>query len=130
MLDGKPQGSRTWLLNTLVRAIPRSPDVHWIIYCRDDSSFDPFRGFANAERRGIPFGSSLLRLGIFWPWVLWRGGVHATLFQYHGPQFFGSARYWSFTTSFLKLIQSSFLGPCAGDFASWSVLRWPGQQGC
>ncbi len=85
VLDGRPQGTRTWLLETVSRAIPLTPHIEWLIYSHDQESFAPFQGFANAAWRRIPFRRASARLGLFWPAVLLRRQIDLALFQYHGP---------------------------------------------
>ena len=85
VLDGRPQGSRTWLLHTLRAAIPQAPGIDWLVYTHSPESFAPFARFPNARHRPIPFTRASMRLGFFWPWALWRDRCTATLFQYHGP---------------------------------------------
>lgn len=85
VLDGRPQGTRTWLLETVSRAIPLAPQINWLICSHDCASFAPFAGFPNAAWRRIPFRRASARLGLFWPALLLRREADLALFQYHGP---------------------------------------------
>ena len=85
VLDGKFQGSRTWLLKTLERAIPKAPDCRWTLYSRQRSSVEPLMALGKVEWRRIPLGSSVLRLGLFWPFEMTRRTFDTVVFQYHGP---------------------------------------------
>lgn len=90
VLDGKFQGSRTWLLKTLEQAIPRAPDCRWFLYSHSEESVAPFLSLGNVTWRRIPMSSSILRLGFFWPVELLRRRYDTFVFQYHGPPMLAS----------------------------------------
>lgn len=85
VLDGKPQGSRTWLRETLARAVPAAPEIRWLLHAHDSSSLGPLAALPNVAFRPIPYRRSIARLGVYWPRVMAQGEADFYLFQYHGP---------------------------------------------
>lgn len=85
VLDGKPQGSRTWLRETLARAIPAAPEIRWLLHAHDSASLGLLAALPNVEFRPIPYRRSIARLGFYWPRVIATGEADFHLFQYHGP---------------------------------------------
>lgn len=85
VLDGKPQGSRTWLKETLARAIPAAPDIRWLLHAHDSASLGSLAGLPNVAFRPIRYQRSIARLGVYWPRVMAGGEADFYLFQYHGP---------------------------------------------
>ncbi|OWJ81285.1 glycosyl transferase family 1 [Haematobacter missouriensis] len=85
VLDGKPQGSRTWLRETLARAIPAAGEIRWLLHAHDSASLGPLAALPNVEFRPIPYRRSIARLGLYWPRVIATREADFHLFQYHGP---------------------------------------------
>lgn len=92
VLTGKMQGSRTWLVNVVARAVARHPDATYVIY-----SGDPARAAAaihgpNVEHRRLPDAPKVLRLLAVWPWLVHRDRLDVLVTTYIAPPLVPGAR--------------------------------------
>lgn len=85
VLDGKYQGSRTWLHEILSRAPDLLPDVEFVVYTRDPSQTATVYAQSNVSHRRLPHLPAPLRLTGYWPWVIRRDRLDFLLTQYISP---------------------------------------------
>ncbi len=114
VLDGKFQGSRTWVLETLRRAPLLAPELTFVVYSGDPDRSAALLGDVPVEHRLLPPGGPVGRNLRFWPRAIRRDRldvlvtqyfspprcprrqlvvVHDVLFETH-PEFFGRATRW------------------------------------
>ena len=85
VLDGKYQGSRTWLLENLRRAPRLAPEITFVVYSADPSRAADLIGLPEVEHHPIggrgPVGRNLL----FWSRAIRRDRLDLLLTQYFSP---------------------------------------------
>jgi glycosyltransferase involved in cell wall biosynthesis len=85
VLDGKFQGSRTWIENVL-RHLPRTPGGHtWVIYSADPSVTRAQYPAPCFEHRRIAVKGRLARLLMFWPLASVQHRLDALVTTYVAP---------------------------------------------
>lgn len=87
VLDGKYQGSRTWLANTLTALGQAGTRHRWILYSGNPERTRELFPFANFEHRAIPVRHAAARMLWFWPRATRRDRLDALLTQYIAPPF-------------------------------------------
>ena len=61
VLTGKPQGSRTWLVNIIGRAAARHPDATYVVYSTDPVACARIVSGSNIEHQRLPRVPALQR---------------------------------------------------------------------
>ena len=92
VLVGKMQGSRTWLVNVVGRAVARHPDATYVIYSDDPVRAATMIAGANVEHVRLPRVPRALRLLAVWPWLVHRDRIDALLTTYIAPPLVPGAR--------------------------------------
>jgi glycosyltransferase involved in cell wall biosynthesis len=85
VLTGKPQGSRTWLVNIIGRAAARHPDATYVVYSHDPEACAGIVSGANIEHKRLPRVTASLRLLAVWPWLVFRDRLDTLLTTYIAP---------------------------------------------
>ncbi|WP_375465511.1 glycosyltransferase family 4 protein [uncultured Methylobacterium sp.] len=92
VLAGKMQGSRTWLVNIVARAVSRHPDATYVIYSDDPVRAAAAIAGANVEHRRLPRVPRSVRLLAVWPWLVHRDRIDALVTTYIAPPLVPGAR--------------------------------------
>lgn len=89
VLDGKYQGTRSWLENVLDRlpAVPGADAQEWVIYSADPDATARRFPWPRFLHRRITTHGSIPRLLAFWPAARRRDGLDALVTQYIAPPF-------------------------------------------
>jgi glycosyltransferase involved in cell wall biosynthesis len=87
VLDGKFQGSRSFLENLLTEIGRQDTRNVYIVYSADPNRTQTLFPFPQFEHRRIQVRSSSLRLLLFWPWVRLRDRLDVLVTQYIAPPF-------------------------------------------
>ena len=86
VLDGKYQGTRTWILEILRRAPLLAPDVTFVVYSADADHVAGLLGpGVPFEHRVLPAGGPLGRNLRFWPAAIRRDRLDLLVTQYFSP---------------------------------------------
>ncbi|AEE47163.1 glycosyltransferase family 4 protein [Cellulomonas fimi] len=85
VLDGKFQGSRTWVLETLRRAPLLAPDLTFVVYSGDPAATAALLGDLPVEHRTLPPGGPVGRNLRFWPRAIRADGLDVLVTQYFSP---------------------------------------------
>ena len=86
VLDGKFQGTRTWVLENLRRAPDLAPDVTFVVYTADPAAAERLIGtHPNVEHRVVPDGGPVGRNLRFWPAAMRRDRLDLLVTQYFSP---------------------------------------------
>lgn len=83
VLDGKYQGSRTWLLELLRRAPALAPDMTFVVYTADPAA--AARMLPDVEHRHLPSGGAVRRNVVDLPRAVRRDRLDLLLTQYFSP---------------------------------------------
>jgi len=83
VLDGKYQGSRTWLIEVLRRAPRIAPDITFVIYSYDPERSARLLEFAPVEHRKLPSVGPVSRNLIVWPRSVRRDRLALLITQYY-----------------------------------------------
>lgn len=81
ILDGKYQGSRTWLIELLKRAPRMAPDITFVVYSNNATGTARLIDFAKVEHRPLPAASPVGR-NILWPRSVRRDQLSLLVTQY------------------------------------------------
>ena len=92
VLTGKPQGSRTWLVNIVGRAAALQRDATYVVYSGDPEACARIVSGPNIEHRRLPRVPATLRLLAVWPWLMLRDRLDTLLTTYIAPPFVPGAR--------------------------------------
>lgn len=82
VLDGKYQGSRTWLIEVLRRAPRTAPDITFVIYSADPDRSARLLEFAPVEHRKLESVGPVRRNFIVWPRSVRRDRLALLITQY------------------------------------------------
>jgi glycosyltransferase involved in cell wall biosynthesis len=82
VLDGKYQGSRTWLIEVLRRAPRIAPDITFVVYSNDPELSARLLEFAPVEHRKLPSVDPVSRNFIVWPRSVRRDRLALLITQY------------------------------------------------
>lgn len=87
VLDGRYQGSRTWLVEILRRAPAAAPDITFVVYSADPGHSAELVGDAPVEHRALPSGNPITgnpitRNLITWPRLIREHRLHLLVTQY------------------------------------------------
>lgn len=85
VLDGKYQGSRTWLLEILRRAPELAPELTFVVYTADPDAARTLVDHPRVEHREIASGGAVGRNLLSWPRAVRRDGLDLLLTQYFSP---------------------------------------------
>ncbi|TQL01442.1 glycosyltransferase family 1 protein [Cellulomonas sp. SLBN-39] len=86
VLDGKFQGSRTWVLEILRRAPALAPDLTFVVYTGDPVAAAALLGPApNVEHRLLPPQGAVVRNLAFWPAAVRDDRLDVLVTQYFSP---------------------------------------------
>ncbi|WP_273652150.1 glycosyltransferase family 4 protein [Cellulomonas fimi] len=85
VLDGKFQGSRTWVLETLRRAPLLAADLTFVVYSGDPARTAALLGDVPVEHRRLPPGGPVGRNLRFWPRAVRQDGLDVLVTQYFSP---------------------------------------------
>jgi glycosyltransferase involved in cell wall biosynthesis len=85
VLDGKYQGTRTWLLEILRRAPALAPDLTFVVYTADPQRAAALVGSDAVEHARIPAGGPVRRNLAGWPDVIRRDRLDLLVTQYFSP---------------------------------------------
>lgn len=88
VLDGKFQGSRTYVEAILTEIGRIDPHNRYIVYTYQPERARERFDFANFEHRLITVRSAIPRLLAFWPWAGWRDRLDVLITQYIAPPLF------------------------------------------
>ncbi len=88
VLDGKFQGSRTYVEAILTEIGRLDQRNRYVIYSGNPEQTRAQFGFVNFEHRRIALGSAIPRLLLFWPWALYRDRLDVLMTQYIAPPLF------------------------------------------
>lgn len=92
VLTGKPQGSRTWLVNIVGRAAALHRDATYVVYSGDPEACARIVSGPNIEHHRLPRVPATLRLLAVWPWLMIRDRLDTLLTTYIAPPFVPGAR--------------------------------------
>lgn len=92
VITGKPQGSRTWLVNIVGRAAALQRDATYVVYSGDPEACARIVSGANIEHRRLPRVPAAVRLLAVWPWLMLRDRLDTLLTTYIAPPFVPGAR--------------------------------------
>lgn len=85
VLDGKFQGSRTWLLEILRRAPRLAPELTFVVYTADPDRTAALLGPARVEHRPLPEQGPVARNLRFWHRAVQRDRLDLLVTQYFSP---------------------------------------------
>ncbi|MDP4021769.1 glycosyltransferase family 1 protein [Methylobacterium sp. NEAU 140] len=85
VVTGKPQGSRTWLINIVGRAAARHPEATYVVYSGDPEVCARTISGPNIEHRRLPRVPAAVRLLAVWPWLVLRDRLDTLLTNYIAP---------------------------------------------
>lgn len=85
VLDGKFQGSRTWVLETLRRAPALAPELTFVVYSGDPARTAALLGDVAVEHRVLPPGGPVGRNLRFWPRAVRQDRLDVLVTQYFSP---------------------------------------------
>ncbi|NKY41745.1 glycosyltransferase, partial [Cellulomonas septica] len=85
VLDGKFQGTRTWVLETLRRAPALAPDLTFVVYSGDPARTAAMLGDVVVEHRVLPPGGPVGRNLRFWPRAVREDRLDVLVTQYFSP---------------------------------------------
>lgn len=85
VLDGKYQGTRTWLLEILRRAPALAPELTFVVYSADPAASAAMIGSGLVEHRRIGPGGPVSRNLRFWPRALRQDDLDLLVTQYFSP---------------------------------------------
>ncbi|QHT54774.1 glycosyltransferase family 4 protein [Cellulomonas sp. H30R-01] len=85
VLDGKFQGTRTWVLETLRRAPALAPDLTFVVYSGDPARTASLLGDVEVEHRVLPPGGPVGRNLRFWPRAVREDRLDVLVTQYFSP---------------------------------------------
>ncbi|MDC7120076.1 glycosyltransferase family 4 protein [Cellulomonas fimi] len=85
VLDGKFQGSRTWVLETLRRAPLLAPELTFVVYSGDPARTASLLGDVPVEHRVLPPGGPVGRNLRFWPRAVRQDRLDVLVTQYFSP---------------------------------------------
>jgi glycosyltransferase involved in cell wall biosynthesis len=85
VLDGKFQGSRTWLTEIVSRLPELVPDVDVVVYTADPRRAATLLGGARIEHRALPHVPAIARIAAYWPYAVRRDRLDLLLTQYFAP---------------------------------------------
>ncbi|GCD20434.1 glycosyltransferase family 4 protein [Cellulomonas algicola] len=85
VLDGKFQGTRTWVLETLRRAPALAPDLAFVVYSGDPARTAAMLGDVEVEHRVLPPGGPVGRNLRFWPRAMREDRLDVLVTQYFSP---------------------------------------------
>lgn len=88
ILDGKYQGSRTWLEALLGRIAALRPQDVFVLYTHEPERHRQRYTAPNIEHRRLPRrGGAPARLLLLWPWLAYRHRLDGLMTQYNAPLF-------------------------------------------
>jgi glycosyltransferase involved in cell wall biosynthesis len=85
VLDGKYQGTRTWLVEILRRAPDLAPELTFVVYTADPANADRLLEGARIEHRVLPEQGAIGRNLRYWPGALRRDHLDLVVTQYFSP---------------------------------------------
>lgn len=115
VLTGKPQGTRTWLLNIVRRAAERHREATYVLYSADPEACARQIAGPNVEHRRLPHWPAPLRILLCWPWLARRDRLDALVTQYIAPPLLTGAQQ--------VVVIHDILFETHPDFFTWR-MRW------
>ncbi|MGU3539175.1 glycosyltransferase family 4 protein [Methylobacterium sp. A54F] len=92
VLTGKPQGSRTWIINVVSRAAARQPEATYLVYSDDPERAARLIAGPNVEHRRLPRLPAALRILLAWSWLAHRDRLDVLVTQYIAPPLLPGSR--------------------------------------